>query len=63
MEPKEKGHQFDPRKEELDEEISNLELIHQQVEKHKEKCFVFQSSKGRLMKQLKICAILKHTKI
>jgi hypothetical protein len=26
-----------PQEEELDEEISNLELIHQQVEKHKEK--------------------------
>jgi hypothetical protein len=30
-----------PREEELDEEINNLELIHQQVEKHKEKMLRF----------------------
>jgi hypothetical protein len=34
---KKKAISSTPRKEELDEEISNLEFIHQQVEKHKEK--------------------------
>jgi hypothetical protein len=36
-ESEEEGHQLPPREEELDEEISNLKAIHQQVEKHKEK--------------------------
>jgi flagellar biosynthesis chaperone FliJ len=52
-----------PHEEEIDEEINNLELIHQQVEECNEKWFAFQSSKERLMKQLKRCAISKRTKI
>jgi hypothetical protein len=40
---------------ELDQEISNLEAIHQQVEKRREKCFGCLSCRRRLMKQLKRC--------
>jgi hypothetical protein len=41
----------------MDEEISNLEAIHQQVEKRREKSFGCLSCKRRLMKQLKRCNI------
>jgi hypothetical protein len=44
-----------PQDEELDQEISNLEAIHQQVEKRRGKCFDCLSCKRRLTKQLKRC--------
>jgi hypothetical protein len=50
-----------PHNEELDQEISNLEAIHQQVEKEGKRCFGWLSSIGRLMKQLSKCDILRKT--
>jgi hypothetical protein len=47
-----------PQDEELDQEINNLEAIHQQVEKRREKCFGCLSYKRRLTKQLKRCDTL-----
>jgi hypothetical protein len=38
---KKKAIRLHPREEYLDVEINNLELVHQQVEKRKEKCFIF----------------------
>jgi hypothetical protein len=49
--------------EELDQEIRDLEVIHQQVHREKEKCFGWPTFRGRLMKQLRRCVIsLKMTK-
>jgi hypothetical protein len=47
-----------PQEEELDQEIRDLEAIHQQVQKNKEKCFVSSIFRGRLMRPLKKCVIL-----
>jgi hypothetical protein len=44
-----------PQEEELDQEIGDLEAIHQQVEKEGRRCFGWLSSRRRLMKQPKRC--------
>jgi hypothetical protein len=44
-----------PQEEELDQEIRDLEAIHQQVEKRRERCFGWLNSRRRLMKQSKKC--------
>jgi hypothetical protein len=43
--------------EELDQEIRDLEAIHQQVQKKKEKCFGSLISRERLMRLLRKCVI------
>jgi hypothetical protein len=48
-----------PQNVELDQEISNLEAIHQQVEKRRKTCFGCLSCKIRLTKQLKRCDTLR----
>jgi hypothetical protein len=50
-----------PQDKELYQEINNLEAIHQQVEKRREKCFDWLSSRRRLTKQLRKCDILRKT--
>jgi uncharacterized membrane protein YdbT with pleckstrin-like domain len=44
-----------PQEEELDQEIRDLEAIHQQVQKKKEKCFVSLIFRGKLMRLLRKC--------
>jgi hypothetical protein len=44
-----------PQEEELDQEIRDLEAIHQQVQKKREKCFGSPTSRGRLMEPPKKC--------
>jgi hypothetical protein len=53
--PKKEAASPTPQDEELDQEINNLEAIHQQVEDRREKCFGCLSCKRRLTKQLKRC--------
>jgi hypothetical protein len=50
-----------PQDEQLDQKTSNLEAIHQQVERRRENCFGWPSFRGRLMKQQKRCDILHKT--
>jgi hypothetical protein len=45
--------------EELDQEINNLQAIHQQLEKRREKLFHPSELQKKLTKQLKRCVILK----
>jgi predicted RNase H-like nuclease (RuvC/YqgF family) len=45
--------------EELDQEINNLEAIHQQLEKRREKVFRPFELQKKIMKQLKRCVTLK----
>jgi hypothetical protein len=52
-----------PQEEELDQEIRDLETIHQQVQKKREKCFGSPIFRKRLMRPPKKCAIsLRRTK-
>jgi hypothetical protein len=46
-----------PQKEELDQEIRDLEAIHQQVQKRKKRCFVSPIFRGRLMRPPRKCVI------
>jgi hypothetical protein len=49
--------------EELDQEIRDLEVIHQQVRGRRKKCFGWPTFRGRLTKQLRKCIIsLRMTK-
>jgi hypothetical protein len=50
-----------PQDEELDQEIRDLEAIHQQVEKEGKRCFGWLSSRRRLTKQPRKCDILHKT--
>jgi hypothetical protein len=47
-----------PQEEELDQEIRDLEAIHQQVERKREKCFIFLIYRRRSTKLLKKYIIL-----
>jgi hypothetical protein len=56
---KEEGYKSNTQEEELDQEIRDLEAIHQQVERKRErKCFIFPIYRRRSMKLLKKYVIL-----
>jgi hypothetical protein len=59
--PQRKAASPTPQDDELDQEIYNLEAIHQQVEKGKKRCFGCSSCKRRSTKQLKKCETLRVT--